>query len=329
LLNQIPILDSLRAGAAWCVVLYHFICTTIGLFHNDVLLNTFYYGQFGTHVFFVISGFVIPWSMYQNNYKISSFFKYILKRIIRLEPPYIVSIALILIIASIKSASGYSNGTVEGDILNLKRILLHFGYLINFVPGYKWLNGVYWTLAIEFQYYLIMALVFVLLVSKNGWTRYIAYLLCFVMSYFIRSGNHFPFYAPLFLFGILVFLRMSELIGHVEFWIVFTLCILFNYLYCEKVSCVLGSLTALVILYFHQVKVPVLNALGKVSYSTYLVHPVLGAAVINVLSHRFTLEWQKCLLVILGIIVTLVSSYIMYWVIERPSKKLASSIKLN
>jgi peptidoglycan/LPS O-acetylase OafA/YrhL len=176
-----------------------------------------------------------------------------------------------------------------------------------------------------------MALLFVLLIHQNHLVRYLGYALCFAGSLLVPDPGHvhFPFYAPLFLFGIIIFLRMAPLISHIEFWILFIFCFVFNYFYCEAVSSFLGGTTALVILFFNKIKIPVLNALGKVSYSTYLVHPILGAAVINILSHRSTELWQKWLIVGLGIVVTIISSYMMYWLVEKPSKKLASSIKLD
>ncbi|MGZ3885532.1 MAG: acyltransferase family protein, partial [Bacteroidia bacterium] len=219
-MNQVPVLDSLRAIAAWSVCLYHFVCSTIGLFAPGRLTDAFYYGQYGIHVFFVISGFVIPWSMYHSGYRIGSFFKFVAKRFTRIEPPYIASIILVLLIVFVKSRMGYGTADAYGQSVTPARVFLHLGYLINFFPQYAWLNGVYWTLAIEFQYYLIMALMFLLFVHPDRLIRYLAYALCFAMSLLVPDvlHAHFPFYAPLFLFGIIVFLKMTSRIAAAEFW---------------------------------------------------------------------------------------------------------------
>jgi proteic killer suppression protein len=89
---NVPILDSLRAFAALSVCLFHFVCTTTDYIKTQWILDIFSVGSYGVQLFFVISGFVIPWSMYNANFKINHFFKFALKRFSRLEPPYIASL---------------------------------------------------------------------------------------------------------------------------------------------------------------------------------------------------------------------------------------------
>lgn len=327
-MRQVNIIDSLRAFAAISVCLFHFICTTVGLEYPAAMSAVFAYGQNGVLVFFVISGFIIPWSMYDKNYRPGSVLKFMAKRLIRLEPPYLASILLILIIAFIKTR--FHIGVEAPEAITPARIGLHFGYLINFFPEYKWLNNVYWTLAIEFQYYLLMSFLYVLFVHKNLWLRILAYLLCFGMAWFVpdSTASHFPAYAPLFLFGISVFQYKANLVGMLECGIVIVACFIYNYAAVSTASACFGLATALVILFFSVAKVPILDWLGKMSYSIYLIHPVVGAAVINFLSRYAHSTVQKLLILLAGLIVTFVSSYIMYLLIEKPSKKLSSKIKL-
>ena len=68
-MKQVNIIDSLRSFAAISVCLFHFICTTVGLDYPATMSSIFSYGQNGVLVFFVISGFIIPWSMYSKNYR--------------------------------------------------------------------------------------------------------------------------------------------------------------------------------------------------------------------------------------------------------------------
>lgn len=327
-MRQVNIIDSLRSFAAISVCLFHFVCTTIGLEYPAMMSAIIAYGQNGVLVFFVISGFIIPWSMYYKNYRPGSMLKFMAKRLIRLEPPYLASILLILIIAFIKTR--FHIGVDSPEEITAARIGLHFGYLINFFPEYKWLNNVYWTLAIEFQYYLLMSFMYLLFVHKSLWLRVAAYLLCFGMAWFVpdSSLSHFPAYAPLFLFGISVFQYKARLVGVLECGTVMVACFVYNYAAMSTVSACFGLATALVILFFSEIKIPVLNWLGKMSYSIYLIHPVIGAAVINTLSRYAHTTWTKLVILVAGLIVTFVSSYIMYLLIEKPSKKLSSKIKL-
>lgn len=66
--------------------------------------------------------------------------------------------------------------------------------------------------------------------------------------------------------------------------------------------------------------------LGKFSYSVYLLHAIVGAAIVNFLSHYVNSTIGKFGVVITGLIVTFFFSYIMYLSIENPSKKLSSKL---
>ncbi|MES2133079.1 MAG: acyltransferase [Bacteroidota bacterium] len=327
-MKQVNIIDSLRSLAALSVCLYHFICTTTGLTFPGNVSSFFYYGQYGIYIFFTISGFIIPWSMYHNHYSLKSIFKFLSKRLIRLEPPYLVSIVLVLCFIFIKTKLHI--GVESGDVISAKRIGLHFGYLINFFPQYKWLNNVYWTLAIEFQYYLAMSLMFFLYIDKRVLIRVIAYLICFIGAYYIPDPAlyHYPAYAPLFLLGICVFQYKTHIITIYECIIIIIACFAYNYIVIDPLMAYCGLLTALVILWFSSYKIPGLNQMGKMSYSIYLVHPIIGAAVVNILSRHISNNFQKTGIIMVGLIVTFISAYIMYLLIEKTSKNLSSRIKL-
>lgn len=327
-MKQVNIIDSLRAFAALSVCLFHFICTTVGMEYPSMITSFFSYGQHGVLVFFVISGFIIPWSMYYRNYRLGSVLKFMAKRLVRLEPPYLASILLILVIAFVKTR--FHIGTESAEELSAARIGLHFGYLINFFPEYKWLNNVYWTLAIEFQYYLVMSFLYLLFVHHSFWLRLPAYVLCFVMAYVVPdpSRSHFPAYAPLFLLGISVFQYKINRIGMLECGTVMAACFAYNFAVVDAPTACFSLITALIILLFSGARIPVLDWLGKMSYSIYLIHPVIGAAIINILSHYAHSTALKLLVLLAGLIVTFASSYLMYRLIEKPSKKLSSKIKL-
>lgn len=301
---------------------------TLGFIGNEWARAIFSHGEFGVYVFFVISGFIIPWSMQKNGYRLNSFFKYILKRIVRLDPPYIVSILLVILFIVVKPYLGFEPDV--RDHISGTQIVLHLGYLVNFFPEYEWLNNVYWTLAIEFQYYIAMALCFVLFINEMILLRIVAYILFFAIGYIAlpNAQYHFPFHAPMFLLGIIVFQYKKNIIGFMEMMVVFFVSLVYISLTQNIEIMSICALTAAMILYFEKLKIPFLNYLGKLSYSVYLIHPIVGMAVINVLSHHANGVLQKSGVLLLGIVITFVSSYLMYLIIEKPSKNLSSKIKL-
>lgn len=323
--RYIPILDSLRGFAALAVCLHHFINTTTGYITSPFLLEFFEYGRCGVHLFFVISGFVIPWSMYTANYKPNNFFTFLLKRFLRLEPPYLFSILLVLIVLVARQHFYAENN----QPLSYAQFFFHIGYLIPFT-NYKWLNPVYWTLAIEFQYYFFIALLYPLLIRNSLYIRTAIYLAIVALSF--TTGSQFlPYWLPVFFIGIVLFLYKVDKIRNIELIcsLIFLLTTVFLK-YNANVGIFVFVLLGLVsILFFETVEVSGFSKLGKWSYSLYLTHSIIGATVINVLSHKYTESWQKFAVILLGTVITLVFSWIMYLVVESPSKKLSSKIRIN
>jgi peptidoglycan/LPS O-acetylase OafA/YrhL len=122
----------------------------------------------GVTMFFVISGFVIPHAMDSMIYRVRDAGSFFLRRIVRLEPTFIISVLLAVFIGFLAARTpGY-----QGDLftLSLKEFLLQFLYLGPWfnVPWINGINFVAWTLAIEFQYYLLMLLAAPLLLSRSG-----------------------------------------------------------------------------------------------------------------------------------------------------------------
>jgi peptidoglycan/LPS O-acetylase OafA/YrhL len=74
---------------------------------------------------------------------------------------------------------------------------------------------------------------------------------------------------------------------------------------------------------------PKLNIIGNMSYSIYLMHSLSGTALINYLSHTVDNTFMKLLVVVLGVTFTLITSYIFYRLVEKPSHKISLKIAVN
>lgn len=316
---QIPIINNLRGIAALTVCLYHFVYTTKDYITQETILNIFSFGQYGVQIFFVISGIVIPFSLFKSNYSILKFPNFFLKRIIRIEPPYILAVLLAILILIFR-----------GDIakLNFTEITLHIGYLIPFfLPKYNWLNNVFWTLGIEFQYYIIISALILLILKNKIIGRIIFYLSLLIMPFIFGDSNFFPFYAPIFLFGITWCLLFLNKINFIEFLIVVIASFVIAYLKVSHIEAYIGLGTLLLVHFLKNYSNKLLLFFGNISYTFYLIHPLIGASCINLLSHKFTLGWQKPIVIIAGFIVTTISSYILYKLIEKPTHELSKKIK--
>ena len=92
------------------------------------------------------------------------------------------------------------------------------------------------------------------------------------------------------------------------------------------IEAVIGGITILTSQFFNSYSSKTLNFFGNISYSLYLLHPLVGVATINVLSHTFFLSWQKPFVVLIGLLAALVSSYITYISIEKRPQLLSKRL---
>src|SRR4051812_15611660 len=92
--GRIGSIDLLRALASIAVCWFH-LTGSAGPASRAVKLSGVY-GEFGVQAFFVVSGFVIPYSLRRGGYTHRGFFKFLAKRLVRVDPPYLASIALSL-----------------------------------------------------------------------------------------------------------------------------------------------------------------------------------------------------------------------------------------
>ena len=138
--QRIGIINALRAFAAIFVAWGHFVAG-----QGKYLSLSGKYGYLGVDIFFVISGFVIPWSLYRSRYVLRDYPRFLLKRNVRLYPPYLASIVITVLATNLVLVPLFHIPRLE---VTGRSLLLHFTYL-NDLAGVPWINVVYWTLAIE------------------------------------------------------------------------------------------------------------------------------------------------------------------------------------
>ncbi|MCT4579817.1 MAG: acyltransferase [Flavobacteriales bacterium] len=318
-------IDFLRGVAALLVAFFHFthhqsIHGTL-LSEDDWIYKIGHFGQYGVHLFFVISGFVIPYSMVKHNYTIPKIGKFLLKRITRIEPPYLLSMLWVLL-----SGIGFAVYLGNDIVLEWKRIALHLGYFIPFSEEH-WFNDVYWTLAIEFQYYLLIAFTFPLFFHQKDLIRTIA-LGSMALFPFLGYDGFLVAYTPIFGMGIVGALVQLNKITKASFF--FWVVVFFGAILFFKGGIIAGIclLTLFIIVGMH-IKTKSSDFLGKISYSVYLTHGELGGKFIYfLLPFCPTSSIQSYLLLIGAILFSIFGAWIFYLVVEAPSKRLASKIKL-
>jgi peptidoglycan/LPS O-acetylase OafA/YrhL len=122
--------------------------------------------------FFVISGFVIPLSLLKGRYHINDYTRFLYKRVLRLHPPYLAALALTLIIMFLSYKARKVNFPENGVSIFKSIWYLH-------IPSD---NPVFWTLAVEAQYYLFIGLFYILLTRYTKQSLFIGIPLLAIMS---------------------------------------------------------------------------------------------------------------------------------------------------
>jgi len=310
--NRISVLDSFRGIAAAAVMLFHYTA-----FYSDhiMVLNLpdflkFHYGQYGVHLFFMISGFVI----FMTVSKVSSPATFLYKRFIRLYPTYWISLsitALFILVFPFKLYS-FSFNQLLGNLTMFQGLM-----------GISNIDGSYWSLLPELLFYLMMVVLIMFKLERRiGLLCYIwivcmllnllrpsvlevlmnlrfgVFFMAGIMFYKIfksESGIHHHFI--ILITNALVFLIFKD----VETNLVFAFLILVFYLF------VYGKLN-----FFHH---KVLSFLGAISYPLYLIHQTIGIILIYWL---IKIGLNTYIAIFSAIFVALLLGTALYYRFERP-----------
>jgi len=322
-LSRISTIDSLRGIASLAVCWFHLTNGNPIFLQDGILKTSGSYGWLGVEMFFVILGFVIPFSLHKANYELKFFGTFVAKRIIRLDPPYLVSIVIILVLGFISVHIPGFRG--EPFKVSPVMVLLHLGYL-NVFFGYEWLNPVFWTLAIELQYYLLIGSIYPLISSEKTFRRYLVFAILGAAALLFKSEAFLPHWLFLFLMGIVTFNLQSGLIARSQYFVILSLFGIGLFFTHGLVICAVGLSTALLIA-FVRIEARIFTFLGAISYSLYLLHVPIGGRVINFATHHPHSIGIKILFLAVALAAAIFASYLLYLFVEKPSQKLSSKIR--
>jgi peptidoglycan/LPS O-acetylase OafA/YrhL len=318
-LNEVYLL---RGVASLMVCFYHLVLGNDLLFPSDYLVEkTCSYGYLGVEIFFILSGYVICYSLPENfsSRHLGTFF---LKRLTRIEPPYVISIILVLLL-------NYLSHKITGlpNEVDLIAIASHLAYINNFIPN-TYVNVVYWTLGIEAQFYVLIGLLF-------PFMRRTKYFLLFGLGAFIgisciqMPGSIaviLPFLSYFTLGISLFFFKIKKQISLPLFTIITLVCFGQLFLFQGTPGTIAAIIAVLVLLFWTYVN-KTIRFFSMISYSLYLIHVPVGGKIIN-LGMRFVgSDLSRYLLVFLALCVCIGFAYLFYRFVELPAFQLSKRIR--
>jgi peptidoglycan/LPS O-acetylase OafA/YrhL len=351
--ERVAFANALRGVAALSVVIAHYVGTfwvdrpAISLLtaapelQNPPYANPPYFillhttlgpvswGAFGVALFFVISGFVIPFSL-----AACSRGAFVIGRLFRIVPTYMAGFAVTVLAITINAHTfGIPFPYTPGDTL------------IHFVPGLRdlmWrgtIDGIVWTLEVELKFYLLAALVAPLL--NRGSLLVFAAPMTIAIAMLLRPSEPGPLLALWMSGPFLIFMFAGVALnfyyrGLQSLWTTALICgtlfLTFAHVseFVAHAAHTWPSFLAALALFVIAMLMPTLapdrgplRFLASVSYPLYVVHGMAGYVVMGALLRHGMSPW---LAILTAFGIALLASYTLHRIIEQPSQKIGKAV---
>jgi peptidoglycan/LPS O-acetylase OafA/YrhL len=345
--NRIELLDSFRAIAILMVIFFHFFSRWISLYPYAGHYDFFGYGKFGVHFFFMISGFVIFFTLERTN----TFKQFWLNRYIRLLPSmFFASVFTYLFFVLFDTDFLFPTSHYLKNILvsltfiqpDLISSLTHYRFELDYI------SGSYWSLWVEIQFYLLAATVYFIF-SKRFYICFfliagILVIASFLLSHIysnsflivklkvLRSIFNLISALPFFCLGSIFYVFYKNNANQIKNSIFLKISFIFftaflalnNWQDLRLLGLILFFILLFFLMIYYQKSISfldnkLLNTIGVSSYFLYLIHENIGVFLIhkNGLATNNFYFFQPLLIIVFLIIVSILfSKYLESYVIQ-------------
>jgi peptidoglycan/LPS O-acetylase OafA/YrhL len=334
--------DGLRGIAAMLVILPH----AVGLLaywsapsaFTRMIIQAAPFGSCGVQIFFVLSGFVIAYTLRNAKFSPRYVGNFILRRSIRLDPPYWTAIVIYLGFITLRHHMGHEPLLYP----SAAKLLAHLFYAQD-VLGYGDINVVFWTLCIEIQFYVVFVVLLwsVQALWRTG-SRRAPFVGLFVLSLAWPAGllSH-GFYAGSFLphwYGFLAGAVIWWTVGgESPYWAGYSAIAALGLIAAatqDAAPLMVGVAAGALLLssyrgnLYRWLRQRPFQLLGRLSYCIYLIHVPIGMILLGALvrvapSH----EIVSYLFVAALVLVTIGFAYAMHQLVEVPALRWARYLK--
>lgn len=335
--------------------LYQTVETSFKQYLPSIVDSAFKLGHWGVEIFFVISGFVIAYSVRNGTLTFAYLGRFALRRSIRLDPPYwvIILLEVVLIYTSL-----YFFPDLGTKLPTTEQLIAHLFYLQGLL-GMGQLIPIFWTLCYEVQFYLVLIGSLVLYTSLkrySGDRNRIASIIFVILGatlYLYSLGTFLQLLPPSppglfvdrwyqFFLGALAWWCTSNRLPHWLFflgWVVALVSLIVPVSVSYRFDSTVVILGVSMLVYIGAItgnlsrwlNSPSLLFLGAISYSLYLVHLSIGWRLIALEKRLLGTDMPlliACCALISGIFISIVAAWLLNLAVERPALKAAHWVKL-
>ncbi|MGI9192864.1 MAG: acyltransferase family protein [Chitinophagaceae bacterium] len=319
--KRLEILDFYRFVAILIVMFFHYFSrwTTpfnqYNLYPYENKYDYFLWGRLGVHFFFIISGFVISMTL-EKSINALDFTK---KRILRLWPSMVLVSSITFMVMYLFDTKNIFPASKEWPNLLYSWTFLGKNLINN---GLSYLDGSYWSLWVEVQFYFFAAVLYFFLrsVKVQHYLLYVLFAVSLIVAFslpwmgeFNKMFNLF-LYLHLFAMGVIY----KELFSKdnpfgMKYWhyhaMIFILLLLGLKFYSDDMITRLVYILVVALfyafIYFGSKQIMPKGYwwtwgvyLGEASYMSYLIHQNIGVVIINKIGYHGTFDFLVPLIVI-------------------------------
>lgn len=317
----------------------HAVPTYVQWLHTFPLFN---WGAYGVALFFIISGFVIPFSLQK-----LSFIGFSINRTLRIFPTYIAGFTVTLLAILVSTEYFSREWPFTG-----REVLIHYIPGIRDVLWSRGIDGIVWTLEIEMKFYLVCASL-IIWFRQQSLKVFIAPIVLFVLALYLNRmipawGNT---NASAWQFA-MTYMTVSQYI------IYMFIGVLFHFLHLGKIDASkayfgIGAFFAMFCIHWwsgpysanlgvawsyafalltfafsysfqHLFRSNrVLDFFADISYPLYVIHGVAGYVALRIMLEMGFRAWFSLLVVTT---ICIASSWLLHVLVEAPSQKLGKKL---
>ena len=330
-------LDLLRFVAAIAVVFFHYAFRgyakgDMSTMPYPLLAEPAKYGYLGVELFFMISGFVILMTASSNNLKV-----FFISRIVRLCPAFWVCCTITFLLTLAIGPPRYT--------ADLYQYVINMTFLSDLL-GVAAIDGVYWSLFVEIQFYLMISIVLGFKKIEKIETYFVFWLLISataeILTFEKLRSTLFSDYAAYFIAGATFYLIWAKGVTKTRVFLLAGAWALANYTAIAWAELLEGKYSteysplivcSLIMLFFMTFFLIATNktgaigalnwtALGALTYPLYLLHQMIGFMIFNIAYpaiNPHALLWGT-IAVMIGV------SYLIHKEIEKPMARLVKRL---